>query len=131
MNLKQLFGRRYRVTLDESWGHETEEGKSKNEWRYHEIKGKYGVIYPYSYSQLTCIFNSMIVYGWFKDRGWRIIQDGESEKNVFIPFESIEEVLKAIKPRKRRQLTEEQKKRLTEQVKAYSFRSNTPKNSTK
>lgn len=130
MNLKQLFGRRYRVTLDESWGHETEEGKSKNEWRYHEIKGKYGVIYPYSQTQLTCIFNSMIVYGWFKYRGWRIIQDGESEKNVFVPFENIEEVLKAIKPRKRRQVSFEQKIASTERLKRFWFGRDTHKKAT-
>ena len=28
MNLKQLYGKRYRVTLDESWEHEKEEGKA-------------------------------------------------------------------------------------------------------
>lgn len=121
MNLKQLYGKRYRVTLDESWEHEKEEGKSLNEWRYHEIKGKFGTLYPYSKDQLTCLFTSLIIANRFNNRGWKVIQSGDTEINIFIPFENVEEVLRAIRPKKRRQLSDDQKKVNAERLRRFYF----------
>lgn len=121
MNLKELFGRRYRVTLDESYQHETEEGKSLQEWRWHEIRGKFGILYPYSKDQLACLFTSVIIANRFNVKGWRVLQDGDFERNVLIPFDSVQEVLKAIRPKKRRQVSEHEKNRLREQSKPFWF----------
>lgn len=129
MNLKEMFGKRYRVTPDESYEHETEEGKSLNQWRWHEIRGKFGILYPYSKDQLACLFTSIIVANRFKSKGWRVLQNGDFERNVLIPLDSTQEVLKAIRPKKRRQMSLDQKIVAVERLKRYQFRQDTHINS--
>ncbi len=58
MDLKAMFGDKYAVSLEESWKAETPANrreflKNNQQWRYFEIKGKYGVVYLYSKDTLA------------------------------------------------------------------------------
>jgi hypothetical protein len=109
MNLKQLYGSKYRVTTDPSYDAEKEDGKTQWQWRYHEIIGKYGTLYPFSENQLAVRFDSIHIANRFSGRGWKVIQDGTDERTALVPKEAATEVLTAIRARKKRQLTPEQK----------------------
>lgn len=121
MNLKEKFGSRYRVTLDESFKIADTESR-KEEWRYQEIKGKYGVIFPYGWDKPAVTFTSNVVANRFSQKAndWQILQNGEDERTYLIPKSDLGEIFDAIKPRKKRQLTPEQRERLIEMGKKHS-----------
>lgn len=91
MNLKEKFGKKYRVTMDESYAAEKEPGKTNEQWRYFEIKGKYGVLYPFKENQLALTFTSIVVANRFKNKPWKVIQDGDDERTVLVPSDVVEE----------------------------------------
>ena len=58
MDLKQMFGYRYLITLDESWEAETPENRAEfraqgEEWWYWQIEGRRGTIYPFNASTIA------------------------------------------------------------------------------
>ena len=60
MDLNKLFGKRYVVTLDPSWDAESPENRAESRpedvpWHYHEIKGRCGMVYPYSETQIAVV----------------------------------------------------------------------------
>lgn len=121
MNLKQLTKNRYRISQDQSFDHESEPGKTAWQWRYQEIRGRHGVLYPYSATQLAVTFTSNIVANRFEDKKWKVLQDGDDERTTLIPLEALDSVLEAIKPRKKRQISEFNRLKSIERLKAYSF----------
>jgi len=60
MDLKKMFGRRYVVTMEEGWHEDSlntcnHAGIFDDRWRYAEIKGKCGRLYPYSETDLAVV----------------------------------------------------------------------------
>jgi len=60
MDLLTMFGDRYLVTMEESWGAERPETRAELQamsdgWRYQEIKGRCGMVYPYSETQIAVV----------------------------------------------------------------------------
>lgn len=108
--------------MDESFALEQATEVRREEWRYHQIVGKYGMVFMFGANQPACTFTSSTVANRFNNRGWRVIQSGDEERTVLIPVDAVDEVLVAIKPRKKRHLTEEQRLRLVEMGKKTVFK---------
>jgi len=110
LNLRALYGRRFRVTLEESadsWA---------NPW-YYQIKGTRGIVYPHSAKLLAVeIDNHNRIAKELADMGLRCTQDGDQEKTFVFPLERFEEVAALVKLYRRPQLTEEQRKKLRERA---------------
>ncbi len=107
MDLK-LDQKRYRVFVDESYATETDTEARREKWRYYELRGKYGTIYPYSATQLAVYFNTKKVSNPFiKRAGWVKKQDGDSETVFWIPDSYLELAANTIKARKRRVISPE------------------------
>ena len=127
MDLK-LEQKRYRVYMDESYKHEASEGKSRDIWRYYELRGPRSKVYPYSESQLALYINySETIYRKFKYDGWKIHQDGDDEVVWLLPNKDLDLAASIGKVYRRRILSEQQKKKLLEMSVAHSpFRKPTP-----
>ena len=121
VDLKEMFGKRYRVTLDESYYHENESGKESNKWAYYEIVGRYGTLYPYSKSELAVYFKSNQIRNKVV-RGLKCLQNGQEESTYLLPSDKTHLVLDAIKPRKRRILSDSQLERLRIASQPYRYR---------
>src|SRR5258708_2335764 len=60
MDLQKLHGDRQVISLDESWMAETRENRREflsmgDQWKYFEILGRYGKVYPYS-EEIAAVF---------------------------------------------------------------------------
>lgn len=96
-----------------------EDGHSANElesWRFYEIRGKYGSIWPYSRTNLACLITTNRIGERVKRNypHWKLIQNGNNEMCFMIENDFLHEASKIISARYKRQLTEEQKNRLAE-----------------
>jgi hypothetical protein len=121
MNLKQEYGQKLRVTIDESFQGSTTEDR-KEDWRFHEIKGRHGMVFMYGQDIPAVTFNSIIVANRFNNRGWKTVQNGEIERTVLIPKDALNQVLEAIQPRKRRQVSEAQRLIAAERLRKWAFK---------
>lgn len=122
MDLKKIYGERYRVSIEASFGPEATEGKTADLWRYYELRGRYGFVYAYGADRPAVTFTSNIVANRFQKPAWKRIQDGDEERTFLIPKDDLNEVLEAIKVRKRRHLSEKGRNEAIERLKAYAFR---------
>ena len=136
MNLKQLVGDRCRVTMDESWSAETPENRTEfrnngEEWRYQEIKGKYGLIYPYDQDFLSVSLTPKIAKRCMGDFGsdTTVLQMANDAITLKAPLKFLNRLLRYVKPKKIREYTPEQKAALASRLAAYRFkRKATPQN---
>ena len=102
MNLK-TDQRRYKVFLDPSYEAEKEDGKTKEQWRYYELRGKYGTIYPYSETLLgVCYTSKRKSESVLAEKGYRVIQDGDEETVVVVDLKEFQYVAQSIKARLKR-----------------------------
>ena len=121
---------KYRVTLDESYDHETEPGKSKEQWRWREIRGRYGMIYPYNERDLGVQVKARIVAERTRrEQKWLVLQDADDPVVFKTPNENLDIAAKIIKARTRRIPSPEQKAKMLVRIAAYRFKK-TPKNGT-
>lgn len=122
MNLRQI-QKRYRVFIEDSYEVETDPGKSKELWRYMELRGKYGHIYPYSERKFAVYLKSPTIYERLKRQGkWQKIQEGDTECVFLFDRPGLEFFAKLIQSRKKRIMSESERKRLTELSKKHSAR---------
>ena len=117
MNLKTDQSR-YKVFLDDSYAVEKEEGKTAELWRYYELRGLQGIIYPWSESHLAAqlnAFNSPIP-GRVKAEHpeWTVIQSGDREITFKIPNKDFEDAAQLARCRKRRVVAPEAAERLAQ-----------------
>lgn len=119
INLKKEYGRRYRVTMDGDYD-KTEEGRL---W-CQEIVGKYGKIYPYGENMLALSMDSTTM-------SKRVLALGDSVKIkagvicahsefvlTFSPHQ-IHDVAKLIRARKKRSLSDKNRKEAIERLKKF------------
>lgn len=125
INLKEKFGKRFKVTMDESWDAEIPENKAlwkKNgeiAW-YYEIHGKWGHIYPQKENafaigispRIQDRYNNKFPFEIFMDRGQECVHEKD-----------IDAVIEFIKPRKRRILSPEQKLKQVERLRKFRYSS--------
>lgn len=112
INLKEMLGKRYRITWDEA-----KEPKTKADPWLMQIPCRYGMIYPYGGKLLAveCDYHPGLGRR-LRDLGLVLSQGGDQEKTFLFPMERFEEVAAIVKPKKKRQLTEEQRKMAQERL---------------
>lgn len=114
MDLKAKYGKKYRVTTEDSFEQETDTESRRERWRYYEIRGKHGSVFPYSFDKLAVTFTSIQIANRFDSL--IIMQNGETERTCLIPSGGEDAVIRAIRPRNRRQLSEATKIMLRERL---------------
>ncbi len=115
MNLREHQSR-WIESFEESYQAETDPYEKKAKWRYYEIRGRYGLIYSYSESQLAVCFNTKRVANRFRSRKeWVRIMNGEEETVFLFPAQDLNMTAQAIKAKRRRQpLSSERRQKLIE-----------------
>jgi len=124
IDLQKDYGKRFKIYRDESYAKdETEERKKV--WQYHEIRGKYGIIYNYGAYQLAVLVTheSKLPRRSKEDLGpitrklykalhrkftdWKLIQEAEYEGTFLFPEKDILTVAEFIEVKPKIHLTEE------------------------
>jgi hypothetical protein len=106
IDLKARFGRKYRVTLDESW---EPTGVAEDKLWHYRIEGRFGHLYVHGPGTI-----GVYVRGNRKIKkieavpGLKIHQRGDDEATYLLPPELLDAVAVEMKAKKRRQLTPEQ-----------------------
>lgn len=109
INLKETYGKRYKIEIDPSWDAETTENRTwfrqhGEEPYYYELVGKYGQLYNNSETHMQVWVNGRLGVKLSKNlpQGWKQKQ-GCSEGYAFIlPNSDVSTAFSWIKPRKRR-----------------------------
>lgn len=121
VDLKALAGKMYRTGLDQA---AICFGESRKAPEYVTIPGKYGELYPFDEKRIAALVTSARVSQRMERelKGIITLYCGGGEESVFL-FAPIHfrEVVKYIKPRRQKHLTEEQKKKAAERLKDYRF----------
>ena len=123
LNLKELFGDRFKLDVGESYYAERSEFRREEEpWLTH-ILCQHGHIGVWGDDLLVACTNSAGAGATrLKALSFaEVAQDGTDGVNVTFPLEHFDEVAEVMKPRKRRRLSEEQRARLVEAGAKYRF----------
>lgn len=120
MNLKDTFGKRYRIRMDKSYAAETMPGKEKDIAWYYEIDGRNGQIYNHSETEIQFWINGRRRSKKIKrlHPHWEVQQFCDEGSAWVLPNAMIGEAFKWIKPRKHRIVDPKQAERL----KNYQFK---------
>jgi len=120
LNLKDLYGERYKITLDESAFCEKE---SKRDLWYFQIPCKYGHIYSISDMYLGFWCDSGVIKARMVREAPEIelVQDSDDEGVFRFTPEQFEIVAKYARPRRRRRLSKEHKEKLTKAGSNHRF----------
>lgn len=118
INLKEKYGRKYQIFQDISYKYDKTDER-RNQWRYDEIRGKYGFIYNYGENQLAVwVTGSHIVAGTKrKHKNWFVKTDGLKEAIFLFPESELKIVADLIKARKRKSLSPDHLAKLRENIK--------------
>src|ERR1019366_5225627 len=126
MDLREMFGDRYLVTMEESWGAELPETRAEFQamsdgWRYQEIKGKCGMVYPYSEAQIAVVLPTRAARRLFKLMGpdLTLLQHADDAMCYKADVKHVTALVRFIKPKSRRPLTPEHKTTLTARLALY------------
>jgi len=98
--------------MDESYFHENEPGKELEKWRYYEVRGRHGTVYPYGWEKPAVYYHSNKIANRDRKKGWKCIQRGDEECVFLIPMEDLEYALASIKPWHKRHISHETAERL-------------------
>lgn len=108
MDLETKYGKKFRVYVDDAYRAEDTPNKSSEKWRYLELRGKYGYIYPYSSNQLAVAITGPKIAAKFVRRGgWKILQDGEDATVFLIPDEDLSLAFSTLKLFRKKVLSDE------------------------
>ncbi len=127
IDLNKLYGKKYRIFMDEAWYVETSESnpdKMKDKHWYYEIRGKYGKIYLYGSNKLAVHISSNVISSRVERNNTDIfsLYLKTSEGSIFLfDQEHTEFVAKLIKAKRKRQISEEHKVKLVEAGKNFRF----------
>jgi hypothetical protein len=115
IDLKEYFGHRFRVSLDEAADSPTDP------W-YFQLRGERGVIYPHSSTLLAveCDYRPITAKR-LAALGLPLHQDGDGEKTFLFGLDQFEAVAELIQLRKRRQVSPEERARLLEAGEPFWF----------
>lgn len=125
VNLRERFGKRYRVTFEESYCSQYgDQARIDDAW-FQVIASRLGHVFPFSDSLLAA---STVARGPLARRladlpFCRIWQDADDGITVVFPVDQFDIVASMLRLPKRRQLTEAQLKALAEHGAAHRFRS--------
>jgi hypothetical protein len=112
IDLKERFGRRFRLLYEESYT--TENRRGHDPWLL-TIVCRHGHIYPHGRDQLAASTNSRgpIAKRLAALPCVRVVQDGDDGINVVFHIDDFTTVAAIMKPKRRRKLTAEHKAKLT------------------
>jgi hypothetical protein len=124
VNLRERFGRQYRVTYEESYYAERGDGARADDPALQIIRCERGHIYPWDASMLAASTDT---------RGstarklaaldfTTVHQDGDDGMTILFPVERFPEVAALMHPRRRRQVSEAERARLAAMGGKYAFR---------
>lgn len=115
INLKKKFGKKYRISWDES-----RQGREDDPW-LQQIAAQRGHFYPQGGNLLGFATNSRGPTTNTMSRlpGVVIAQEADDGMNLIFPLEAFEAVAKLAKPRRKRQMSEEQRKASAERLAKY------------
>lgn len=134
INLKTAYGKKYRVEFDkERYSCDIqvippdERNSSTNKAWYYSIPCKYGEIEISDESDglmFYCTSSSIAkrINEEMKDR-LELFEPADGEAVIYFREKYLEEILKYARPRRRKQLSEEQKQKLTERLRVYREKS--------
>lgn len=128
INLRERFGKRYRITHDPAHaGEYGEHGRTEDAW-LQIIEGRAGHVFPWGGETLAASTNrrGALACKLAAVEGAHLVQDGTDGATVTFPVERFAEVARLLHLRTRRQLTPEQKAKLAQSNAAYRFRSGSP-----
>lgn len=129
IDLMKLFGKRYRVTMDESWNAETSENRS--EWSkngeiawYYEIKGRRGTLYMQKENACALEVTGHTYQNMRKDNPFLFekIRSASEGCTLLVKEPELDSVVALIRPRRRRVLSPEQRAKNIERLKKYAYR---------
>lgn len=123
IDLKEKFGKRYRVTLDESWDVERNRKAEDRPW-YDEILGSRGWCYLQNRSVLAVEMKNRVfnAYEHKMPFPYSHVRVGDETQKLLVNEEHIDKSISFIRPKRRRQLTDEQKSKLSERLAKFRFR---------
>jgi hypothetical protein len=99
VDLNQLYGHKYAVTYDR----ESATGPRDRDPWLAQIKTRRGLVYPYSDTHLGVqVDGHPKVARRVAELGYRLIQDGDTEKTFLVPAEDLERIAPLIRPYRRR-----------------------------
>lgn len=109
--------RKYRVYL--------ENGANANQsdaWRYYELRGKFGNIYPYSEKEIGVQVNSQVYANRLKRMGaWKVIQDADDFVVFVARNDEYSYFAEMLKCRRKRVVSERERQRLVEMGKKHGY----------
>ena len=121
VDLKQRFGERYRVTYEESYYVDRGDGaRTKAPWLM-VLPCKNGYICPWGGSTLVACTNAngSVASQLRKLPFTTVAQDGDDGVNVLFDVKYLDEIAAIMKPRRRRRLSESQKRKSIERLRHY------------
>lgn len=108
MDLESKFGRKYKVFVDDAYRAETTQNKSADKWRYLELRGKYGYVYPFSSSHIAvAVTGPKIATKLLKRPGWKVLQNADDAIVFMIPDEDTSFAFSTLKLFRKKVLSEE------------------------
>lgn len=127
VNLSELFGKRYRIGWDAAYDPKHRPKDKLDLWAM-EIPCRFGTIYAYCESTLAVMIDHHVITAnkVAKIPGVEIIQDGEDEMTFRFPIALFDKVAELVKPHRKPQLTEEQRREAMERLREFQFRPAAP-----
>ncbi len=115
INLKEQYGDRYRVTYEESYHAERSKHTVEDPWLM-IIPCKYGHICPWTETELAACTDrpGNIPNRIANIKGTKVHQYGDDGSNILFPLDVFDQVAEIMQPRKRRQISDAERKRLAE-----------------
>ena len=115
INLKERFGKQYRITFDPAYDHKGVPRKSLDPSMM-TIPCHKGIIYPYGgeYLAVEIDYHGPTAKQVGQIPGVVCTQDGDQEKTFKFHVDLFPQIAQLVIPRKKRRLTEEQKQKLVE-----------------
>ena len=126
IDLMKMYGKRYKITVDESWAVEKPEFKSPEEkfW-YYEIWGRRGWCYNQNETTLAVEINTSIFPKFERNPPFPYdhVRVGDETNKVLVKEEHVDKAIQFLVPRKRRTLSEAHKAKLFAAGQRYHFSS--------
>lgn len=123
INLRELFGEKYRVSIDR----ESAEGPRDQDPWVQEMRCRRGLIYPYSATHLAVqVDYHRFIAKRLARLGLKLIQNGGHEKTFVFTTDRFDEVKELVRPYARRYLSEERRQEAIRRLVAYQTGSRRP-----
>lgn len=129
MDLRARFGKRYEISIDPSWGAERPKNRPESSadypsWPYQEIRGKCGWVYPYSETELAVVLPTCAALRLVKLMGpeLTLLQHADDEMCYKADAKHAEALVRFIKPKSRRHLTEAHKAALATRLEVHRYK---------